>query len=163
MPSEPPPITALTPDQANFAVRAMCKYINVREDVGYGLPSSADVSHSSLLYRLLTGKPLLEKPPPKAYSYPCYELGEGLPYYVTDGPFDVPDASDGYGVVISQSRAYKWVDREKGILLHKNGDDFQFLANPRYEKGQYDDETYSVVLATGVLPKHVTGTLTKVI
>lgn len=163
-------ITALTPDQANFAVRAMCKYINTRQDVGYGSPSSADVDHSSLLYRLLTGQKFLEKPPPTAYSYPCYDLGEGLPYYVTDEVFEVPEGhgADGYGVVIAQSRAYKWVDREKGILEHKNGDKFQFLANPRYEKGQYDkgsyhDGSYQQLIAKGTIPKHVTGTLTKVV
>lgn len=38
----------------------------------------ADVDHSALLHRLLSGKPPLPTPPPRRYSYPDYESGEVL-------------------------------------------------------------------------------------
>lgn len=41
-----------------------------------GLQLCADIDHSSLLQRLLDGKEPLPEPPPRAHSYPWYELVE---------------------------------------------------------------------------------------
>ena len=44
-----------------------------------------DIAHSALLHRILDGLPVLPVPPPRAHSYPWYELlekGEGTPHEV---------------------------------------------------------------------------------
>ena len=68
---------ALTQDQINFAIQCMAKWIHIRWDNDFGNPNPADVSHSALLHRLLSGKSPLDKPPPKSYSYPDYPMAEG--------------------------------------------------------------------------------------
>lgn len=55
------------------AVRAMSRWVRDYNDH----PTAADVDHSSLLRRLLSGKEPLPFKPPKRYSYPDYALGEG--------------------------------------------------------------------------------------
>lgn len=55
------------------AVRAMSRWIRDYNEH----PTAADVDHSSLLRRLLSGKEPLPFKPPKRYSYPDYALGEG--------------------------------------------------------------------------------------
>lgn len=49
--------------------------------------TSADVDHSSLLRRLLDDKPVYKSPPPRSYSYPNYDLSEGIPYVTDDVHF----------------------------------------------------------------------------
>lgn len=88
---------------------ALCvlKWIEIRhqyrkEDVDVvGL--RVDISHSSLLRRIIDGKQIFDVPPPRRFSYPWYELlekGEGNPHEVwvpTEQAFGFPC------VVIDQS------------------------------------------------------------
>lgn len=134
----------LTSHQAEFAIRCVEQYFLIKEKIGQKLLPSrlmVDMSHSALLRRLLSGKEPLEKPPPKRFSYPCYELGEGEPVeicYMSECPVydekgeqvEKPD-EELFLVVIDQDRAWRWVDKEAGILLHRNGDKFKFTP---YEK-----------------------------
>lgn len=110
-------------DEIEFVLKCFKKYVSVMEDLGSKGITTADIDHSALLHRLLEGKPMLEKAPPKCFSYPCYDLGEGKPVRIIDihGPYD--DAE--YGLVIEQSKNWKWIDQAIGILQHKNGDFFK--------------------------------------
>jgi hypothetical protein len=88
-----------------------------KENLPVNLPN---IDHSSLLQRLLNGKPLLEKAPPKRFSYPAYELAEGKEVEIHE--ISDLDPSWGYGpdrtVAIDQHIEWTWVDKEKGILKH---------------------------------------------
>jgi len=128
---------ALTQEQIDFAVRCMARYINVREDHGHGLPNSADVDHSSLLRRLLSGKQPLEQPPPKRYSYPDYDLAEGKEGEIRElweRDDDHPlMREDGGHVVIDQHPYWEWEDREKKILRYvPTGDLYQYMEKTAY-------------------------------
>jgi hypothetical protein len=133
---------ALTQDQINFAIKCMAKWIHIRWDNEFGNPNPADVSHSALLHRLLSGKEPLDKPPPKSYSYPDYPMAEGEAVQV-----DEPRAStyddDGYNIVVNQSRAWKWIDEEKGILEHKTWGRFRTWIQ---------DEQQQIALGPGIFP-----------
>lgn len=100
--------------QIAFVQRCVRDWMDICEENkrGYGPP---DVSHSALLHRLLSGKKALPVPPPKSFSYPNYSLGEGLKTEIHDivemDMFDPP-------TVIEQHRGWKWLDKEKGLLLH---------------------------------------------
>lgn len=71
-------------------VQALFKVLEIREENGYDFPR--DLGHfkisirkSALFNRLMEGKEPLPIPPPKAFSYPWYELiedGYGYPYEV---------------------------------------------------------------------------------
>jgi hypothetical protein len=104
-------VTSLASDQAFFAQKCMAEWMRICEDNkrGYGVP---DATHSALLYRLLNGKPALPKPPPRSFSYPNYSLGEGLPTEIIElGEYDEK-------VCIDQCSEYRWVDKDKGLLIH---------------------------------------------
>lgn len=71
-------------------IKAFSYWLQVRESEGFNFPSSyvqleADIMHSSLLRRIIRGDKIFEEPPPRAFSYPCYELlesGQGKPFEV---------------------------------------------------------------------------------
>lgn len=79
----------LTREQQQFARRQFSRWIRVRvehdqrkgrviermseQDWGQLV---ADIEHSSLLLRLLSGKDPLPEPPPRAYGYPDYKSVE---------------------------------------------------------------------------------------
>ena len=70
-------------------IRAAVTWVDTARKNGYGgkgwVPTDADIWHSSLLVRLLEGKELLPEPPPKAYSYPWYDLIEnGAAYFIPE-------------------------------------------------------------------------------
>jgi hypothetical protein len=69
------------------------------------LPANADVDHSALLMRILSGDKPQKNPPPTAFSYPWYDLFDDAPF--TDHPVvDVyvrTDLGAGPTVVINQS------------------------------------------------------------
>lgn len=68
----------------------------------------ADIDHSALLQRLLSGKEPLPHPPPLSYSYPDYELvetGRGIPHEVWEA-----ESHPGY-LFIDQDR---WIIKERG-------------------------------------------------
>jgi len=90
-------------------------------------------SHSALLRRLLSGKPPLDKPPPRACSYPWYELGEGAKCSLIDAPreyergkliveqatYDIESRGpDGYVVVWpgSGERFRVWLEGERWFI-----------------------------------------------
>lgn len=119
--------------QTEFVIQCWRRYCTIREENGYSHPSLADVDHSSLFRRLLSGKEIFVKPPPLRYSYPDYELASGKAVYV-DEIWDIPSGTfhyeyackAGYDVCISQSLAWKWIDKANGVLEHKNGDKYKF-------------------------------------
>lgn len=58
------------------AVRAFCQWLDMREEYGFTRASGVDADHSPLLRRLLEGIEPLPEPPPRAHSYPWYNLVE---------------------------------------------------------------------------------------
>lgn len=72
-------MTPLTDEQIGFAIKAMSRYISILEEQRKPSPTRADVDHSALLNRLLSGKEPLPEPPPLFYGYPAYLLEEGEP------------------------------------------------------------------------------------
>ena len=85
------------------ATKAFAEYIHILNQERYGHPTEADVQHSALLQRLLSGKKPLPLPPPLAMSYPNYSLVENG----RDTPFEVSSVKDSRGVqyvAINQSR-----------------------------------------------------------
>lgn len=114
----------LTPGQMDFVVRCMSEWINLSGNC----PTDADVVHSSLLRRLLSGKDALDKPPPKRFAYPDYELGEGKPVQV----MYVDDTERGghKRVSIDQHSEWCWKDKENGLLTHlPDGDAYKLDGN----------------------------------
>lgn len=105
---------------AEFAIRCFVEWQRTCQDAGRRA-SDIDAEHSSLLRRLLSGKPKLEKAPPRRFSYPCYELSEGKPVHI-ESLFDENPIPGLPGVVIDQAREWDWVDKGAGLLRHKNGD-----------------------------------------
>ena len=84
-------VTRLTEAQTRFAIQKMSLWLCTREKhqaeylLGFNVfgktvaevkrvlnQVAADVDHSSLLHRLLRGRPLLPEPPPTQHSYPAY-------------------------------------------------------------------------------------------
>lgn len=79
-------------------------------------PIGADVDHSALLKRMLDGKDPLPTAPPLMNSYPCYTLGEGLPYLIYDvWECDVPTL--GPRVIIEGHHDWVRVDSDSLELL----------------------------------------------
>jgi len=70
----------ITKKRVNWMVVRMSEWQRIREDNGYGAPSIADIEHSALLHRLLSGHSALEYPPPRSFSYPNYRVAEGHEY-----------------------------------------------------------------------------------
>ena len=58
------------------AVRAFCQWLDMREEYGFTRSSGVDAEHSPLLRRLLEGIEPFQEPPPRAHSYPWYNLVE---------------------------------------------------------------------------------------
>lgn len=114
----------LTPGQVDFVVRCMSEWISLSGNC----PTDADVVHSSLLRRLLSGKEALDNAPPKRFAYPDYELGEGEPVKV----MDVNDIEFGgrKRVSIDQYVEWCWQDKENGLLMHlPDGDIYRLDGN----------------------------------
>lgn len=135
----------LTDSQANFAIKQICRWMNTCEDNERHVASSADVSHSSLLYRLLKGLPLLEKAPPKRFSYPCYELAEGKEVAISE----VRENSgarwadfDNIVVVVDQGAEYMWHDKDRQILQHVPTGDLYQLSEREVTITQFRDKEF---------------------
>lgn len=110
----------LTPDQINWVIRRIAKWVQVLED-HETLPNSADVTHSSLLYRLLSGKEPLPVAPPRSFSRPNYALGEGMKVRV--GTRFVP--YDNSYIVLDQSQ-YEYADETKTTVRYpETGETFR--------------------------------------
>lgn len=70
-------------------IRAAVTWVDLARANGYGgegwVPTDADIWHSALLCRLLAGNDPLPQAPPRAYSYPWYELVEkGCAYFIPE-------------------------------------------------------------------------------
>lgn len=61
-------------------IETLLRWLEIRKEQGQELSSLEElrenIYHSSLLKRLLEGKPPLPEPPPKSFGYPNYELVE---------------------------------------------------------------------------------------
>jgi len=60
--------------EPTYTLREFANAVRHHTDITNSLLSAADIDHSSLLRRLLEGKPIYKKAPPRAFSYPWYEL-----------------------------------------------------------------------------------------
>ncbi len=112
-------ITSITPEQAKFVIKQICKWMNICEDNKRSC-SSVDVSHSALLHRLLLGGPLHANPPPTSNSYPCWALVELeeieiLSFFVIEDPDDL---MAGDIISINQDSGYSWHDKENKIVVY---------------------------------------------
>lgn len=151
-------VEPLTPEQIAFAQRMVTEWLRACEDNGKGAQGSPDASHSNLLPRLLSGKPLLPKPPPLRMSYPSWDLLEKEEVEIWDlfelNYYCIRDHNnakihEGPVVVIDQDPDYVWVDKEQGLLCYlKHNYLFRYferdvirqLVNPpttRIDKGKF--------------------------
>jgi len=148
----------LTDEQVEFAVQMVCQWMRVCEDHNRNT-RSPDADHSALLRRLLKGKPLLEKPPPRRFSYPAWEMVEEAEVEIselkesdihTSVYHDGKEVTvDGPVVVIDQCAAYVWDDKEQKIVRHvPTGMRWQYFEKTAYpiwvakELGKVEDHPY---------------------
>jgi len=65
-------------DRAQIGI--LTRWLEIRDRYGHHLTTlsqlKADIDHSALLERLLSGREPFPEPPPRAFSYPWYELVE---------------------------------------------------------------------------------------
>ncbi len=108
----------LTREQIGFAIKAMSSYTRILEEQKKGSPTPADIDHSALLNRLLSGKEPFPEPPPLFYGYPCYELEEGEQVVVGSIFHDRPNNR----VAINQSRDWEpeteLGSENTGVVVH---------------------------------------------
>lgn len=117
----------LNQEQLNFAVKCMSEWTRICEDNDRSIrPGSVDIDHSALLGYLLRGNRPFEKPPPLRYSYPCYALAEGKEVRIGELWGCGSGEGEEFKIVIDQTRAWNWHNKEKGILVHKDGDLYKF-------------------------------------
>ena len=117
----------LTPKLCGFVMECLHEYCRVvsGDDGGRRQIDMIDLDHSALFYHLCTGGKVLKKPPPKFYSRPFHKLYEPGYVYQNCELFEVafePGAER--RPVVCQCGDFTWKDREAGIILHKNGDEF---------------------------------------
>ena len=68
----------LSTKRVNWIIDMIGEWYAIREQSGLDRdPTRADVDHSALLWRLLSGEKALRYPPPRSFSYPNYEAAEG--------------------------------------------------------------------------------------
>jgi hypothetical protein len=146
----------LSNEQVAYAIDKMQKWAQTCEEHDRGT-RAVDISHSSLLCRLLIGKPLLEFPPPRAFSYPAYQMVEQEECQIHELWEREKDTIYSYGeeypcegpvVVIDQTAEYTWEDREKKIVLHvPTGLRWQYFEKTAYPvavaKGKPEDHPYT--------------------
>jgi len=124
------PEVPLIPAQIENARHCVGRWL----DIGGNTRSSADADHSALLYRLLSGKNALPKPPPLRMSSPWYELAEGQKIEL-DPKWDNVVEVNGTIVSVGNSGPFEWHDKQKRILVHrKSGDLFRLFEE---KKKQY--------------------------
>ncbi len=143
----------LTQEQVDFAVRQVVQWMRTCEDHNRST-RAVDADHSSLLRRLLHGKPLLEKPPPRRFSYPAWEMVEEAEVQIHDmwehdRAYVYHDGKEvqveGPVVVIDQCAEYVWDDKENKIIRHV----------PTGLRWQYYEKTaYPVAVAQGKVEDH---------
>lgn len=127
--------------QIGFATKCVMEWIELYHVHLKRDPTPADAVHSSLLRRLLSGKKVLPKPPPKRFSCPDYKLAEGEVCDVGEiweyKKEDLsPDGKYDYPVVVDQCLGWKWVEKngsendrgvpETGVLEYSDGSRYRF-------------------------------------
>jgi hypothetical protein len=109
----------LSEEEQQFALDCFCEWAYIVEN--YSPPgrsvSSADIDHSSLLKRLLSGDRPFEFAPPKLYSYPCYELALGEKIQI-EAPMRYSAANHPDCLIIGQNHLWEWYDKNKKIVTH---------------------------------------------
>ena len=95
----------LTDEDIRWIIGRVTTYV----DVAGGSIGTPGPSHSALLYRLLSGKEPLPVPPPKSYSRPDYDIGEGRPVVVNF--FEHIEGE----VTVNQCR-YKLIEKESDTV-----------------------------------------------
>lgn len=100
----------LTAEQIEAVCVKVAEYVRLCDDNGKAVCAET-IEHSSLLRRLLAGRPPLPKPPPERFGLPAYEL-------VTDrDEIEVQSVvEEGEAVTIDQHPGYVWLDRQNGIV-----------------------------------------------
>lgn len=102
---------SLSVEQIEFACKQVQQWMAICEENGRNV-GPADVDHSSLLRRLLSGKAAHPEPPPKRFSYPAWEL-------VESDEVEIHDLYDrDQEVFIDQHGGYSWVDKENGVVRY---------------------------------------------
>ena len=115
------PLVSLSNVQIHYAIKRVGLWLDTVRSV----KSSADADHSALLYRVLSGKDPLPKPPPTKMSSPWYELGEGKKVEI-DPEFDKIHSDVCGFTYVGNSGPFVWSDKEKGILeFPRSGDRFR--------------------------------------
>lgn len=101
----------LSVEQIEFACKQVRKWMEICEENNRGI-GPADVDHSSLLRRLLSGKAAHPVPPPMRFSYPAWEL-------VESDEVEIHELfTKGDEVFIDQHGGYSWVDEENGVVRY---------------------------------------------
>lgn len=134
----------LTKTQAEFSIQCMAEWLRIKrqfehpedQNAEYPVhadrhhdyrPTEADVVHSSLLQRLLRGEKALLKPPPRSFSYPNYELGEGKEVELFEPVSEYEEL-----VSIDQCGSFTWHDKDRLILKYTpTGDLYQLRVEDR--------------------------------
>lgn len=141
----------MTPDEI---LDAVVKWVETCEENGRDI-NPINTRKSALLRRLLSGKPALEVPPPKAFSYPRYEMVEEKECQI----HDIWEREDdhiyyqdkkipiqgGTILVIDQCPHYIWEDEDKKIVQH-------VPSGRRWE--YFEKETYPIAVAVGEPKDH---------
>jgi hypothetical protein len=143
-------IRMLNLEQISFALKAFEEWLRIYRKYETGnrhhgtdtdTPTLADISHSSLLNRLLSGKQALSKPPPRRWSYPDYNLAEGKEVEIGElnitNEYIVIDQCSDWQIELNPANisAIQTLDSsaKQGIILkHVNGD--FYLLSEREEK-----------------------------
>lgn len=118
----------------------ICRREGYCVDKDDGLPTDADLWHSSLLGRLIDGKEPLSAPPPLLNSYPCYALAEGDAVTVRDGyerPKLAPECLLLGGAlwrIIERVRPDEWIVANRGLWwVKRHGPDALKPLGLKYE------------------------------
>jgi len=99
---------------------------------------------SALLARLLSGKSLLPKAPPKVGGRSCHALYDGETVVLNTGPENLPQKpkrpdeyrrKSEYSLAVDGHPNYRWKDESQGLVEHANGDTFKVWL------GEYESKT----------------------
>lgn len=99
--------------EINFAIQCFSKYISIYKKEKGKNPTEADIDHSALLNRLLSGKGAFPNPPPKMWGSPAYALFEGESVQIHEINFWALENE--FNVVINQGIGWKWIEKNGDI------------------------------------------------
>jgi len=123
-----------------------------QQEGGVTYPSRADVEHSALLHRLLSGHKALEYPPPRSFSYPNYRAAEGREFrpmsvFFTEThlgrPIDIGTLLEGEDVpghVVIDQASWEVLSREGGMFFIK------WRTDPATWTLRYEGERHTTII-----------------